>query len=128
MGALQESGLLLLRIEERVVEALRALERTSAELAGGANEFSELAGRAQGSGPRLARAIAGLRLDGYLEAEVLERLAQLEADLVVAEEGGLSPMGQAALTSVVEAAQASRARMSRLVAQTEATLDIVRGV
>lgn len=125
--ALQDSALRLLRTEDLLAEALRAVERSAAELADGAAELAEPQSRAREAVPRLARALAELRLDGQVEGVVLARLARLEADLAVAEEGGASAMGQAGAAALLEAAKASRARLGRLAAQTEAALEIVRG-
>lgn len=126
--AIQDAAHRLMRTEEGLLEALRTLERGAADMGEGAAALWEQQSRLRDAGPRLARSLAALRLDDHLESVALERLARLESDLVVAEDGGPSAMGRAGAAALLEAAKASRARLNRLLAQTEAALEIVRGV
>ena len=125
-AALHESGLAFLRVSERLMDGVRGLERSVTKMDTGADEVFSSAVDARTAAPRLGLALAELRLGGHLESDVLDRLEQARGELESPADDGLSKSGQAMVEEVARAAEEARMRLSRLMAATEATLEVMR--
>jgi hypothetical protein len=125
-GSLRGGAMAFVRGGERMVEGLRALERASKVVQSRTQQIASGAETVAEHGPKLSSAIAPFDLGPAVDRELVERLAKARAAYEEAGREGLTESGRAMMDDVLHAAEESRARVSRLIAVTEAAADVLR--
>lgn len=114
------------RAAERSTDALRAMERAAKLVESSSVQIAANVEQAARLGPELALGLAPIDLGAVADRELRERLDRAKAAL---DEGGAEALTEDArglVDEVLRAAEDARARLSRLIAVTEAATEVIR--
>lgn len=124
---LHETALAFARATERLLGAVGAIERSMKATESGMTQVLAGAKSAADVAPLLDSALTELDLGDSVEADVLQRLERAHEEINAAQsQEELTATSQAIVDEMAQAAEKTRARLSRLIAATEATADSVR--
>lgn len=124
VSALLATGTACVATAERLLEGLRALERIARGYEGASSEIAAGAQGARSHGPELALALSTFDLGSSFDRDLLERLSRARA--LLDDAGTETDRDSTEVALVLQAAEEARARLARLVANSEAAFDVLR--